>query len=151
MRNYALPRGPCNFLNLRTSPWESSISPPLFFFSLALLFSSTDGISLSLSCPFLSSTQLGAAYTRRPERAVAAAGRAAPGDGADPGGAGAWTRRHAVRARRRSGAAWLGRERRGKRRRERAPSGGRLRLGAGAGRARAVAARGSWSARTALE
>jgi hypothetical protein len=44
MRNYALQKGPCNFLNLRTSPWEIpflllSIFPlSLFFLSRAFLF-----------------------------------------------------------------------------------------------------------------
>jgi hypothetical protein len=39
MRNYALPRGPCTFLNLCTSPWEILFLLPLslFFFSPASL------------------------------------------------------------------------------------------------------------------
>jgi hypothetical protein len=35
MRNYNLPRGPCNFLNLRISPWEILLLLPLCFSSLS--------------------------------------------------------------------------------------------------------------------
>jgi hypothetical protein len=47
MRNYALPRGPCTFLNLRTSPWEILFLLPLSlcFSSLRHLSSSTGGAS----------------------------------------------------------------------------------------------------------
>jgi hypothetical protein len=37
MRNYALQKGPCNFLNLRTSPWEIPFLLLLCFSSLSLL------------------------------------------------------------------------------------------------------------------
>jgi hypothetical protein len=33
MRNFTLPRGPCNFLNLRISPWEVLFLLLLYFFS----------------------------------------------------------------------------------------------------------------------
>jgi hypothetical protein len=56
MRNYALQRGPCNFLDLRISPWENSISPSsLFSLYLApFLFLPTGGISLSLASILIS-------------------------------------------------------------------------------------------------
>jgi hypothetical protein len=61
MRKYALQKGPCNFSKLRTSPWESSISPSLLSLPLA-------------PCLFFPR----AAHTFLPPSLCSAAGAAAP-------------------------------------------------------------------------
>jgi hypothetical protein len=53
MENFTLQKGPCNFLKLHTSPWESSISPSLLSLPLAtFLFLSTADIFFSGSYPY---------------------------------------------------------------------------------------------------
>jgi hypothetical protein len=116
MRNYALQKGPCDFLNLCTSPWEIPFLLLLCFSSLSVLL--LPGVSLSClhpyphpGHPFLFSTRLGRCGPGSWARAGAEAG-----DAREPSGGGGRSRRaRAGRAATRAAAAraarWSGRPR----------------------------------------